>query len=176
MQLGSIRWLPGHKTILVVAAAAALALGGFAIGNANAPSASAQCFYCGFNNGYNNGFYGGYNNGFYGGYNSYLNPYFNQLNPFYSGYSNSLYGYNGYNSLYGYNGLYNYPNYNYNYVYPSVATYAAPTTATTVAYTAPVTTTTVATPNYSIGGSYCNLKAGGQVWVPSGASPAAYGC
>lgn len=167
-----IRRLPGGKSILVVALAAGLAVGGFAFSSANAPSASAQCFGCW--NGFNNGFYNGFNNGFWGGWNGFNNGYW-------GGY-NGLYGYNGLG--YGWNGLYgnnyglSYPYSNYQYVYPTVNTYAAPVTtaATTVAYTAPVTTTTVATPNYSVGGNYCNLKAGGQVWVPSGASPAAYGC
>jgi hypothetical protein len=72
--------------------------------------------------------------------------------------------------------------------YP-ISTYAAPTyvapTYVTPTYVAPTLVSTGSTEPVitvggetyvSMGGGYCSLPDGGQVWVPAGASAASYGC
>jgi hypothetical protein len=117
--------------------------------------------------GYNNypysSYYGGYNSypysSYYGGYNSYPYSSYNSYpyNSYYGGYnnypSNSYYG--GYNPYYG-----------------TSSSSSATTSTTTASPSAAVTPA----PTYVSSGSYCTLPGGGQVWVPSGASPSSMGC
>lgn len=146
---------------------------------------------------YNNPYYGSYSpyygyNGYYGGYN--MGSYY----PFqYNGYNNGAYQpylYSGYGNTYGYyNGAYGASNpyltngsllSNGYSGYGNSYGYNMPLTNYASSYGAPTTTTvTVGGAGYGAAGyldttgSYCNLSAGGgQVWVPSGASPASYGC
>lgn len=53
--------------------------------------------------------------------------------------------------------------------------YPPPTAATSYSAT-PYSPTGYVSPTYHLGGSYCTLATGGQVWVPAGANPADMGC
>ncbi len=195
-----VQRLPGGKGLAVVLVAAALALGGLSVSSVHAPAASAQCFgltcsgYPYYNN-YSYGYPFGYNaynyyNYGYPNYNNYYNysypyynSYYNYSYPYYNNYYNYSYRYPYYNNYYNYS--YGYPyynNYNYGtYMYPYSSYYTSAYTPTTT-YVAPTTTYTpsgvVASPGgpaYMTAGSYCTVGSE-QIWVPAGASPAAYGC
>ena len=181
-----IQRLPGGKSLAVVLVAAAVAVGGLTMSSVSAPPASAQCFnvFCGYNgyNGYNGLGYNsfGYNSLGYNslGYNAYGYGYSYPYNSGYSyPYSNgytypSNYGYYGY--PYSYTSPYSnsiYNNYSSYYATPGVSAYVATPTYTT----GQPSIYAGAAPAYATSGSYC-MVGSEQVWVPSGASPASYGC
>jgi hypothetical protein len=173
-----IRRIPGHRGLMIVAMAAALALGGVAMNSTHTPPASAQCFGCSpfFNNGF--GFNGFFNNGFgFNGFNNFGFSNFCSFGNFGCGFNScafntfncglNTFGCSPFTTVAcGFGGSFT----------PGVNVNLTTIPTTTVATVPATTVVTTPAPNYSVGGNYCNLKNGGQVWVPSGASPAAYGC